>query len=415
MKRAITTMYKMKALSMFFKIDNIGQFIRVNSCSRGFSTVPEVSKECNGSKMLAWQIHGYGGLEELKLSKTARIPHIKGSNDVLIQIAATSINPIDLAMMGGYGSVLLNKARQVEACSFSDIVEFPLVLGRDFSGRVVAKGLGVRHDINIGDEVWGALPPHLQGCHAQFVRVNKTLVHKKPHNVTLVEAASVPYAAMTAWTALKVMGDLCLSPAKGKRMLILGGSGGVGIAAVQLLKAWGAQVVTTCRSDAISLLESFGADCVIDYTHPDAEKQIREEGKYDIILDAAGLGADAGPNYADCLKDWNLSKYITLRSPMLRNVDEYGVVLGMMKNTVDLIVTNVKTGVTSQCSTVRWGFFLPSSDAIKEITALVEQGKMSPVIEKIFPFSELPKSYERMKSGHLRGKIVINIGEEQHS
>jgi hypothetical protein len=94
-------------------------------------------------------------------------------------------------------------------------------------------------------------------------------------------------------------------------------------------------------------------------------------------LDAAGLGADVGPNYADCLKDWNLSKFITLRSPMLRNVDEYGMVVGMMKNTVDLVATNVKMGLTNQCSTVRWGFFLPSSNAIKEITALVEQGKVS--------------------------------------
>jgi hypothetical protein len=99
--------------------------------------------------------------------------------------------------------------------------------------------------------------------------------------------------------------------------------------------------------------------------------------RYNIILDAAGLGADVGPKYADCLKDWNLSKFITLRSPMLRNVDEYGMVAGMMKNTVDLVVTNMKTGLTSQCSTTRWGFFLPLSDAIKEITALVEQGKVS--------------------------------------
>lgn len=74
--------------------------------------------------------------------------------------------------------MLLNKARQFEACSFSETLEFPLVLGRDFSGRIVAKGLGVGLDVNIGDEVWGALPPHLQGCHAQYVRVNKTLVRK---------------------------------------------------------------------------------------------------------------------------------------------------------------------------------------------------------------------------------------------
>lgn len=70
----------------------------------------------------------------------------------------------------------MNKARQIQACSFSETLEFPLVLGRDFSGRVVAKGLGVGHYVNIGDEVWGALPAHLQGCHAQYVQVNKTLV-----------------------------------------------------------------------------------------------------------------------------------------------------------------------------------------------------------------------------------------------
>jgi hypothetical protein len=90
----------MKVLSMFFKIGNIDQFIRVNCCVRGFSTVPEVSRKWNATKMLAWQIHGYGGLEELKLSTTARIPHINDPDDVLVQIAATSINPIDLAMMG---------------------------------------------------------------------------------------------------------------------------------------------------------------------------------------------------------------------------------------------------------------------------------------------------------------------------
>lgn len=72
--------------------------------------------------------------------------------------------------------MLMNKIRQIEACSFSETLEFPLVLGRDFSGRVVAKGLGVGHHVNIGDEVWGALPAHMQGCHAQYVQVNKNLV-----------------------------------------------------------------------------------------------------------------------------------------------------------------------------------------------------------------------------------------------
>ena len=93
-------MHRKKFLSILLQVDSIGQFACINSCVRGYSTVPEVSKEHKTSKMLAWQIHCYGGLEELQLSKTARIPQIKGPNDILIQVCASSINPIDLAMMG---------------------------------------------------------------------------------------------------------------------------------------------------------------------------------------------------------------------------------------------------------------------------------------------------------------------------
>jgi hypothetical protein len=100
LKLTITAMYRKKFLSVLFQIDNIGQFACMQRSVRGYSTVPEVSKEHSTSKMLAWQIHCYGGLEELQLSKTARIPQIKGPNDVLIQVSASSINPIDLAMMG---------------------------------------------------------------------------------------------------------------------------------------------------------------------------------------------------------------------------------------------------------------------------------------------------------------------------
>jgi len=96
----MTAMHRKKFLSILFQIDSIGQFACVNGRFRGYATVPEVSKECSTSKMLAWQVHCYGGLEELQLSKTARIPQIKGPNDVLIQVYASSVNPIDLAMMG---------------------------------------------------------------------------------------------------------------------------------------------------------------------------------------------------------------------------------------------------------------------------------------------------------------------------
>jgi len=99
-RQTITAMHGRKLLSILFQKDSIGQFACVNGCVRGYATVPQVSKERSTSKMLAWQLHCYGGLEELQLSETARIPQIKSPNDVLIEVCASSINPIDLAMMG---------------------------------------------------------------------------------------------------------------------------------------------------------------------------------------------------------------------------------------------------------------------------------------------------------------------------
>lgn len=99
-RQTVTAMHRKKFLSILFQKDGIGQFACVKGCMRGYATVPEVSKERSTSKMPAWQIHSYGGLEELQLSETARIPQIKDPDDVLIQVCASSINPIDLAMMG---------------------------------------------------------------------------------------------------------------------------------------------------------------------------------------------------------------------------------------------------------------------------------------------------------------------------
>ncbi|GLH16306.1 Uncharacterized protein GBIM_20610, partial [Gryllus bimaculatus] len=272
---------------------------------QSLSMPPETQKQ--DSKMCAWQIHSYGDLGELRMSDCVRVPKLLSPDDILIEVFAASVNPIDIAMMGGYGSSLLNAIRRAKNCEFSGI-EFPLSLGRDFSGIVVAKGYQVS-GINVGDEVWGVVPPHSQGSHAGKVLVNKSLV------------------------------------------------------------------IATCRTDATSLIESLGADGVIDYTHPDAWKMIKELGKYDIILDAAGLGSEKGTEYAQYLKDLEFSKYITLKSPLLHNVDQYGFVGGMIKNLVDIIVPNIKTNMISTGSTVRWGFFIPLAEALHEISHLTEEGR----------------------------------------
>ncbi|KAJ8673591.1 hypothetical protein QAD02_004853 [Eretmocerus hayati] len=373
---------------------------------RCLAQVAPKQREHADNKIQAWQIHSYGGLDELKLSK-AKIPVMSNPNDVLIQVEASSVNPIDVAMIRGYGSTVLNVLRQIKSCNSrptSDI-EFPLTLGRDFTGIVVAKGHGV-HKLNVGDEVWGVVPVQQQGCHADHVMVNSCLVNKRPSNLSHIEAASILYAGLTAWSALWYTGGLCYKTAlptqSNRRVLVLGGSGGVGTLAIQLLKAWNMQVVTTCSTDAVDMLQDLGADLVIDYKGDDTDAKVITEGPYSIILDCCNQGPDAvkSKGYPHCT-------YITLNSPLLRNVDENGLILGTIKNFGDLIKHNIPTN--DKLSLVKWGFFAPSPTGIETIQDLVERKQIVPVVQEVFRFEELPQAYQRVSEGHLRGKVVIDM------
>lgn len=365
-------------------------------------------KENLENKMLAWQIHSYGDLNELKLSNV-RVPLITKPTEVLIQVQAASVNPIDIAMTRGYGATLLNlmrKAKNIGTYGGYDTIEFPLTLGRDFSGIVVSKGHGVRDKLKLGDEVWGVVPVEKQGCHASYVLVDSNLVKRRPQNLSYIEAGSILYAGLTAWSALWITGGLCYKTSIGtrlnRRMLVLGGSGGVGTMAVQLLKAWNMHVIATCSSDAVNIVEKLGADVVIDYKDRNADAQIISEGPYDIILDCC----NQGPELINS-KGYPYSTYITLNSPMLKNFDQLGLIAGSFKNLGDIFKYNISK--TDKKGLVKWGFFAPSETGLNMLHDFVEYGQVVPVVKQIYPFQDLPAAYERVTQGHLRGKIVIDM------
>ncbi|XP_033325971.1 NAD(P)H oxidoreductase RTN4IP1, mitochondrial isoform X2 [Megalopta genalis] len=378
-----------------------------NVQSRPASKLSVKHKENIEDKMQAWQIHSYDGLEELKLSNV-RIPIIARPTDVLIKVEASSVNPIDIAMTR-YGSAVLNfmrKARTFTSGGQYEGLELPLTLGRDFSGIIVSKGHGVGNRLKLGDKVWGVVPVEQQGCHAGYVIVDNTLVSLQPKNLSYIEAASILYAGLTAWSALWITGGLCYKTAmairKNNRILILGGSGGVGTMAIQLAKAWNMHVITTCSSDAVNLVHKLGADVVIDYKLNDADSKIIMEGPYSIILDCANQGP-----YEIRSKGYPHCTYITLNSPLLKNIDQHGLIAGAVKNVGELIRYNVPTVENKSC--VKWGFFAPSQTGIKTLQEYVESGEVVPVVKKVYPFQELPVAYNRVAQGHLRGKIVIDM------
>lgn len=353
--------------------------------------------------MKAWQIHQYGELKDLVFDDSVRVPHIREPSDVLVEIHAASVNVIDVRMLAGYGSTLLNFTRAL-ADSPTYSMEFPLTLGRDFSGVVIETGRGVSH-VKQGDEVWGALWPQKQGTHAEYCIVPGSNVCKKPPILPHVEAASIPYSGLTAWGALSITGELNERNAAGKRVLVLGGSGGVGTIAVQMLKLWGAEVVTTCSTDAMPMMISLGANHVIDYTNMDVHRELGSIGRFDLILN--NIPTQKMEEMLPHLKPWVNSKYVTVVSPLLRNFDTYGLPFGLISSVFDLsrdLIQSMRTG-----SSCRWGFFIGSFTGLEYLTKIVTKKKLLPVIDKVFPFEEVSAAYQKVLDGHARGKTVIKI------
>ncbi|XP_046365433.2 reticulon-4-interacting protein 1 homolog, mitochondrial-like [Haliotis rufescens] len=363
----------------------------------------QVVHKSTRSSMSAWQIHQYGGNEEFTLSHTAKVPTIHSPDELLIEVHAASVNPIDVRMRGGYGEVMLNVMRKMLGKPKSGS-EFPLTLGRDFSGVVLETGKLVT-DFKPGDQVWGAVGAHRQGTHAQLLVTSQKEISKKPKTLDHLEAASIPYVAVTSWTALCEVGELKESSVAGKRILVHAGSGGIGTFSIQLLSSWGADVTTTCSTDAVEFVTSLGANTVIDYKTQDVQAELQKLDKFDVVLDT--LGGET-PNFSlDLLTKYKNAKYISLVTPFLRNADAYGLVKGSVKTAVDIFKD--VTGGFKDGRSYRWAVFVPNGRALRKVAEMVDNSDIKPVVEKVFEFEEVPKAFEKIATGHSRGKTVIKV------
>ena len=126
---------------------------------------------------------------------------------------------------------------------------------------------------------------------------------------------------------------------------------------------------------------------------------------FDVIFNAAGM---PGTPHMDTLKEWRMSRYITLSPPLLKNTDEFGIPIGAVKSWLEITTQNV-TSISSKGALVQWGFFSPSKTGLKQLTKLVNEGKVKPLVHKTFKFSELPLAYQCQQDGHTRGKIVVEM------
>ncbi|MHA2232502.1 MAG: NAD(P)-dependent alcohol dehydrogenase, partial [Candidatus Hodarchaeales archaeon] len=251
--------------------------------------------------------------------------------------------------------------------------------GGGFTGEIVAMGNDVT-DWNVGDHVYGY--SEKGGASAEYMTVSASLLAKKPSNLSFQEAAAVPGGSTPALIAFR---DLA-TPKKGDKVLIIGASGGIGTFAVQMAKkVYGAEVTGVCGPSNVEMVQELGADFVIDYTKEDYTKS---EAQYDIILDVV-----AAQTLSKC------KNILTSEGTFIANNP-----INSPRSMWHMLTKNkrFKTGTADE-----------SAAAMTTIREWIEEGKIKPVIDKMYPLEQTAEAHRHYEAGHAKGRIVIVIGQNK--
>ncbi|MBE6183332.1 NADP-dependent oxidoreductase [Heyndrickxia ginsengihumi] len=310
--------------------------------------------------MKAVVINQYGGKEHLQEVQFPD-PIIK-DHQVLVEMKATSINPIDWKLREGYLKEMLP-------------FEFPIILGWDAAGIIKKVGKAVTK-FKVGDAVFARPDTTRFGTYAEFVAIDEDKLALKPENISYVEAASIPLAGLTAWQGLFDV----LKLKAGEKVLIHAGAGGVGSLAIQFAHHVGAYVATTASKENEDFVKSLGADEVIDYRTTAFEDVLLN---YDAVYDTMG-GEIQSKSYKVLKKDGRLVSIASY--PSTEEAELYGVKAGFL-------------------------WLEPNGKQLAEIGELLKTGDVKAIVGHVFPFSEqgIKDAHALSESHHARGKIVIKF------
>jgi len=307
-----------------------------------------------------------------------------GAHDVLIQVHATSVNPLDSKIRTGEFKLILPYT-------------FPLVLGNDLAGVVVRTGSAVKR-FNPGDEVYARPPEDRIGTFAELIAVNENALAMKPSNLDMAEAASVPLAALTAWQALVETAQV----KKGQKVLIHAGSGGVGTFAIQLAKHLGAFVATTTSTANVEWVAALGADVVIDYKQQDFATELHD---FDVVLNS--LGNDVLIKSVEVLKPGG--QLISLSGPPTAEFAQEQGLSWMLRQVMRLLSSGIRRKARKHGVSYAFLFMRADGVQLQKITSLIEAGVIKPVIDRSFPFESTAEALRYVEQGRSKGKVTITI------
>jgi len=304
--------------------------------------------------MKAIRIHDYGGADVLRYEE-APTPE-PGPDEILIRIHGAGVNPVDWKIRNG----AMRQARPLS---------FPAILGADAAGKVEQVGPLVTR-FRPGD----AVVARVEGAYAEFAAVKTDAVGRAAKSIPLAHVAALPIAAGTAWTVLFEAARL----AKGARILIQGGAGGVGTFAIQLAKLAGFHVIATTSTANRPLVESLGADRVIDYRSEDVSRSVND---MDLVFDTVG-GETLKHSFGLVRKGGQLLSIVSPPDEALAK--EHGIEARFVRSNI--------TGTR-----------------LEEIGGLIDAGKVKVVIEREFPLADAKAALALSETGRARGKIILRV------
>ncbi|SEL73155.1 NADPH:quinone reductase [Maribacter orientalis] len=326
--------------------------------------------------MKALQIVKYGALKDSLSINEIEKPSIT-SNDILVQVKAASLNPIDYKLVEGH-------LREMIA------LEFPCTIGFDVSGIVVEKGVDVGN-FEVGDEIYARVPQEQMGTVAEYVAINSDVVAKKPTNSSFEEAAGLPLAGLTAIQALERVGLK-----ENDRVLIHAGSGGVGSFAIQYAKAKGAIVYTTTSTKNVDWVKALGADRVIDYKMEDYKTVAKN---LDIVFDTLG---DEYTNEAfEIIEEGG--RVTTIVGPPDQDTAKQ---MGMTDYELPEQLSKL---IEKKSATYKLTWMQPNAKQLKLISKMVEDREIKPVVDLIYAFEDGVDAYEYLATGRAQGKVIISL------
>lgn len=331
--------------------------------------------------MKAYFIHRY---QKAPASLGNRPEPVMGDDDVLVQVHAAGLNHLDLRIKSGEFKMLVP-------------YQFPLILGHDVAGVVIAVGKNVRR-FAVGDEIFSRPRDGRIGALAERIAIHQDDVAKKPANLSMADAAGLPLVALTAWQALVEMAQV----KAGQKVLIHAGAGGVGSVAIQLAKYLGAQVATTTSAANVDFVKSLGADEVIDYKTQHFAEALRG---CDVVLNSLDE-----KTLLDSLKVMpSGGQLISISGPPTPSYAKQAGLNRVLQWVMALLSLKVRRASAQKQVNYQFLFMRASGGQLAQIAKLVEQGHIQAQTQSVYPFEQVDAAFAELEKGRARGKIVVSM------